>query len=766
MCAMWYFIGFLNLVGFFMVLFFILLQRIIYSKFELYDRKRRKLMDTRAGMSAEIINGVKNIKFNALEKVYKEKIDTIRKGEKSLLGKMFRIYTLTASYLLVMCSVIGLIVFSILKTVTKKEISVGAMFAILMLLTRLAMIVDFFITEISEIYSSFPSFSRLNIFMKLKERVGMDQDQKGVLPGSVSFSEYSATWNDFETQNQIKRLNVSLGGENVEEEGEKVEDLVGVESNVLLNFDFEVRPHEFIGVIGKVGSGKTSLIRAICGDLKVSGGSVRSKGKIALVAQQAFLVNDTLKNNILFGMDYDKKKYDEIIRICQLESDLKILTYGDQTEIGERGINLSGGQKQRVSLARAVYSDSDIYLIDDCLSALDAHVGKKILKEVLLGYLKRKKKTVIMTTHHTHFLSAFDKVLLLDSGRIALMGSHSELKQTKEFQSFVISLEEENKHNSEDEDWADPEIQGPEQNDALLEDSDIEEKSILEDSNNQSENQGRLTVEETRFTGIVGNKVMAFYIKKGNLLQFILTIIAFTSVTWAAISTEWWAGKWFNHDYSLTDAQFIGIYFVLTVILVLLVLVRSFLFSKFSPSASYNIYKKLLWNLLRKPMSFFDTNPSGVIMNRAIDDMETVEQEFPKRIFMFLDLFLVVLASFTLMVVSSIYLSLILVLMVVVYCVVFFKYLRSSIELKRIFRIARSPVLTTLSEMVNGATQIRLYGYKENLKSKWASNQEISVSAELHERYCFAWVSIWINLSFGLVALALGISIAFKKNSG
>ena len=153
-------------------------------------------------------------------------------------------------------------------------------------------------------------------------------------------------------------------------------------------------------------------------------------------------------------------------------------------------------------------------------------------------------------------------------------------------------------------------------------------------------------------------------------------------------------------------------------------------------------------------------------MNRAVDDMETVEFEFPKRIFIFLDLMFMILASYLLLIFTSIYLFIIVFCTTVIYCVVFFRYLRASIELKRIYRISRSPVLTTLSEMVNGATQIRLYEYENNIKRKWAINQEISTSAEVHERYCFAWVSIWINFSFGILSLALGLSIVLRKNSG
>jgi len=157
-------------------------------------------------------------------------------------------------------------------------------------------------------------------------------------------------------------------------------------------------------------------------------GEIFKNGKVALISQDPFLINDTLQQNILFGKQLDQTRYENVLKICQLEHDLEMLAGGDQTEIGERGINLSGGQKQRIAIARAVYSDADIYLIDDCLSALDAHVGNLIFDQVLEKYLKNK--TRIIATHYLHFLDKLDEVILMDAGKIQAQGKFKDVQNT------------------------------------------------------------------------------------------------------------------------------------------------------------------------------------------------------------------------------------------------------------------------------------------------------------------------------------------------
>lgn len=192
-------------------------------------------------------------------------------------------------------------------------------------------------------------------------------------------------------------------------------------------------------VVGTVGAGKSSLLSALLGEMVKKTGKVNTYGTIAYVPQQAWIQNATLMDNILFGNSFDKERYEKIINACALKSDFDILPGGDQTEIGEKGINLSGGQKQRVSLARAIYADADIYLLDDPLSAVDSHVGKHIFEQVIGPKGLLKNKTKLLVTHAVTYLPQTDQIVVLKDGLVSENGTYQELLNRKgDFADFLL----------------------------------------------------------------------------------------------------------------------------------------------------------------------------------------------------------------------------------------------------------------------------------------------------------------------------------------
>ena len=433
--AIYYLIGPLCFLPLSSAVLFLTLQKWIFSKYGKIDQKRRELMDKRSKMTTEMIKGIKNIKFDASEDIIYSKFKKIRKEEKSLLQRMFAILTSSMSILWIITSVTGFIVFLILKLSSKDDdFSLGALFAFLMLLTRLGFNLGYLFQVRSLYVSALPSYNRFTNFMRLKNFERGEQDEDGMEPGSVSFEGYSASWDDPKIKKQIEGLNFDIE-EKIEKSTSELhlKEHRGLKDSerqlTLSNLNLKIHPGEFLCIVGKMGSGKSSLLKSIIGELSTLQGTIRSRGSLAFVSQKAFLVKNTLKENIIFGKKFDEFRYKKTLKMCQLERDLSILPQGDQTQIGERGINLSGGQKQRISLARAVYSDSDIYLIDDCLSALDAYVGQAIVDEVLLGYLKKKGKTVILASHHTQFLAEVDRVVLMGRGESSSLGVPSRSKR-------------------------------------------------------------------------------------------------------------------------------------------------------------------------------------------------------------------------------------------------------------------------------------------------------------------------------------------------
>lgn len=198
----------------------------------------------------------------------------------------------------------------------------------------------------------------------------------------------------------------------------------GGEHVTLKNINLKVEKGNLTAIVGSVGSGKTSLVSALLGEMEKLGGSVNVDGRSAYVPQQAWIQNATLMDNILFGSKFDKQLYNQVIDACALGPDIAMLPGGDQTEIGEKGINLSGGQKQRVALARAVYSQADIYLFDDPLSAVDSHVGKHIFDNVIGETGMLKGKTRLLVTHAVVYLPKVDEIYVVVDGEITESGSY------------------------------------------------------------------------------------------------------------------------------------------------------------------------------------------------------------------------------------------------------------------------------------------------------------------------------------------------------
>lgn len=213
----------------------------------------------------------------------------------------------------------------------------------------------------------------------------------------------------------------------------------GGEDSILKNINLQVEKGKCVAVVGTVGSGKSSLISALLGEMDKISGRVNTVGKIAYVSQQAWIQNATVQDNILFGRSMDQKRYQQVINACALKPDLDILPGGDQTEIGEKGINLSGGQKQRVSLARAVYNDAEIYFLDDPLSAVDSHVGKHIFEQVLGPKGILAKKTRVLVTHSITYLPEIDNIFVLKEGEVSEQGTYKQLLDKKgAFAEFLI----------------------------------------------------------------------------------------------------------------------------------------------------------------------------------------------------------------------------------------------------------------------------------------------------------------------------------------
>ncbi|WOH01816.1 hypothetical protein DCAR_0521201 [Daucus carota subsp. sativus] len=509
-------------------------------------------------------------------------------------------------------------------------------------------------------------------------------------------------------------------------------------SLTLSGIQMKVEKGMCVAVCGMVGSGKSSFLSCILGEIPKISGEVRVCGSSAYVSQSAWIQSGNIEENILFGSPMDKARYKSVIYACSLKKDLELLSHGDQTIIGDRGINLSGGQKQRVQLARALYQDADIYLLDDPFSAVDAHTGSELFKEYIMTALATK--TVVYVTHQVEFLPAADLILVIKEGRVIQAGKYDELLQAgTDFDALVSAHHEAidamDIPNQSCEDFDDDH---PLEGSILLSKKcesiggnleslgkEVQEvgstsglKPIKEKKKVKRSRKKQLVQEEERERGKISMTVYLSYMAaayKGLLIPLI--ILAQTLFQLLQIASNWWMA-WANPQTKgdqpkTSNMVLIVVYMALAFGSSWFIFVRAVLVATFGLAAAQKLFLQMLRNVFRAPMSFFDSTPSGRILNRVSVDQSVVDLDIPFRLGSF--------ASTTIQLIGIVgvmtqvtWQILLLVIPMAIACLWMQKYyMASSRELVRIVSIQKSPVIHLFSESIAGAATIRGFGQEK-----------------------------------------------------
>ena len=463
----------------------------------------------------------------------------------------------------------------------------------------------------------------------------------------------------------------------------------------LQNVDLTVGRKELIAVIGTVGSGKSSLLAALAGDMRKTEGEVTIGASRAFCPQYAWIQNASVRDNILFGKEYKRKWYDEVVDACALRPDLEMLPNNDFTEIGERGITVSGGQKQRLNIARAIYFNSDIVLMDDPLSAVDAHVGRHIFDNAICGLLKDKCR--ILATHQLHVLNRCDRIVWLEEGQIKKIDTFDNLmRDDPSFQKLMATTAQEEKRQKSDED------------------EEVEEEKRDTKKSKAGKKGAALMQQEERAVKSVSWGVYGAYIQaSGSYLNGPLIFFLLILSQGSNIATSLWLSYWTSDKFGYSTGQYIGAYAGLGAMQALLMFAFSVALSVAGTKSSRVMLHRAMTRVLRAPMSFFDTTPLGRITNRFSKDVDTMDNALTDAMRMYFFTLAMITSVFILIIVFFHYFAVALGPLFLMFIFSSAYYRASAREMKRHEAVLRSSVFSRFSEAVSGTSSIRAYGLQE-----------------------------------------------------
>ncbi|ORY45580.1 hypothetical protein BCR33DRAFT_659120 [Rhizoclosmatium globosum] len=536
------------------------------------------------------------------------------------------------------------------------------------------------------------------------------------------------------------------------------------EESTLSDINTTVPQGSLTAVIGRVGTGKSSFISSLLGDMHKVSGEVRVSGSVAYVSQQAWIENATIRDNILFGSEYNEKKYQAVIDACALRRDLTLLVSGDMTEIGEKGVNLSGGQKQRLSLARAVYNDAEIYLLDDVLSAVDAHVDKHIFDNVIGPRGMLSGKTRVFVTHGVHHLPSCDKIIVIKDKTIEQQGSYQELIDQEG--TFKVLIEE----------FAHDVVMEKEDGDDKTDSKDsIETKVVVDDKQvsvvkaeevDEKEEEGKLMTKEEAGKGLAKASVFVKYMRAAGMSWVILSFVLLVGSQVATVGTGIWLTNWSSGSGTNTTGYYLGIYGFLVILASTLSLFTNLtMYVKVGQNAARVLHSNMLEGVMNSPMSFFDTNPLGRITNRFVGDIQIVDESLVETYVAFLTCIAQCIA--TVIVICSVtpyFLAVILPLIAVYYYLQNY-YLKTAQALQRVSRLTNSPIYTLANTTFTGVSTVKAFNKTGKYIEKNNELQDAMQSTFLTSMTVGRWIQFRLEVLGAFISFGAAVFAVVQRNN-
>ncbi|KAG5889084.1 hypothetical protein JTB14_004928 [Gonioctena quinquepunctata] len=749
-------LGYTGPIGAIFLLLTVSIQSWLGKKVSQYRLNTAIRTDERVRLMNEIISGIQVIKMYAWEKSFAR----LAKDARSKEMKYINLASIIRAIL--MSCALGLNRFAVFLCIlvyilTGHTVNSSYIFTMTSFYRLLGSVTMFFPKAISLGSEMFTSMERIRTFLMYDE----------LLPEASEFTAINRAFQGDENVTvQLKKRKIIAGVNMV---NASVKWLESSPENNLEDITMNATSGDLVAIVGSVGSGKTTLLHLILEELIPETGMVTVQGVVSYASQEAWLFGGSVRQNIIFGLEFEQKKYDEVIRVCALERDFTLFPHGDRTLVGERGITLSGGQRARVNLARAIYKEADIYLLDDPLSAVDTHVGKQLFDQCISGYLRNK--CVILVTHQLQYLKNVKTIYLLDHGRVQVSGSYEAIRKSDtKFYKMLASLDEEGDEKLTDEKRGEDET------------SEDNEQQVL-----QREEKGKGSISWHVYGSYMrasGSFWKVFFLSLGFLISQAMDSGADYFVTlWVNVkqwqsrkynteigndtkpltSAEMFYGEWFLTP-MYTGNETLIYYSILVVLTVVIIFSRSVLFYRWCLTASTTLHNKMFDNIVYSPMRFFNINPSGRILNRFSKDIGTLDESLPMTLLDTIQIGLNVLAIC--IVIGSLSLWILIPTVLIGFLFYWYRivFLKTSRDVKRVESVARSPIFTHLAASLQGLTTIRAFGAQKILRKEFDNYQN------LHSAAFYMYLSVtktfgfWLDLHCVIYIALVLVALLFVKS--
>ncbi|TMW62207.1 hypothetical protein Poli38472_009700 [Pythium oligandrum] len=750
------------------------------------------VVDERVKVTSEALQGIRVMKFYAWEDSLAHRMEKIRSVEVQLYRRFHFLTVINMSLLFLLPMVVCSVIFGLYVAISG-SLSVTDAFIMITIVNIGRYGVNQFPLAIAALSQAKIAFRRIDSYLESDE-LGLatiteisTTEFRQTSRGGISVRDAHFIWTESTTtavpEVVIDDLDASIAEATPEGmtpsfvEAQDVFSLEGV--------NLEVEPGSLVMIVGTVGSGKTSLLNALLGEMKRMSGVCDVNGDIAFVSQESWIRNAPMKENILFESTFDPQRYEQVLEATQLALDLHALPNGDQTEIGERGINLSGGQKARVTIARAMYRENyDILILDDPLSAVDPHVAHAIFNECIVGLAKDKTRLLVLNSHY-ELLPHADKILVVQDGVIGGDGTYAEILAQFPQLGFANTKNPKRRHVEDDDDGFEivdvEEIKGHAVEAAIT-------VTNLPVAPPCDDNPCRLVHEEDRMKGRVsGGTYRSYFDETGfnGIVVVGILISAFGITQGLRVGGDWWQGNWakqmsqkgFDPEYS--DSWYAGWAVGLIVMCTVATFTRGFLLMESCMRSAQNLHDDLFRRVLNAPVNqYFDITPVGRILNRFANDMDQVDSNLPQQYQILFQAATMLAGCLMVCGIASYWIAVSYVPMLFVFFVVGMYFKRSSREIKRLEGVTRTPIFNLFGETLNGLDTIRAFRMENRFVrlnkavvddntslyfTYWAAGRWLSVRLDWLSVVVIFVVSLYIVVSKGNIAPTVaGISITYS----